>query len=79
LFQLLFGGKYPFLADDLETLTNHVTNQELYFPPSDSNPSNLREDMKMVVEKLLKKDPEQRMTSMELNTVFLGFRAHLGE
>jgi len=78
LYQLLYGGKYPFLADDLQTLTACVINDELTFPKETSPPAPLREKLKSVVEKLLKKNPDERMTSSALNQLFKGYMTELG-
>jgi len=78
LYQLLFGGKYPFLADDLQTLTACVINDELTFPKELTPTTPLRENLKSAAEKLLKKNPEERTTSSALNQIFKEFAMELG-
>jgi len=79
LYQLLYGGKYPFLADDLQTLTTCVVNDELAFPKDVHPPSALRQSLKTVVEKLLRKNPQERISSTNLNMIFKEFMEEIGE
>jgi len=65
LYQLLFKGKYPFVADDLETLALLVTTQDLTFP-KELEMTKLRDTLKSLTSKLLQKNPQERMTSSSL-------------
>jgi len=79
LYQLLYGGKYPFLADDLQTLTSYVINDDITFPKEPiSPPTPLRENLRSVVEKLMIKNPEERMSSSALNELFKGYLSEMG-
>jgi len=78
LYQLLFGGKYPFLADDLQTLTASVINDELTFPKELTPSTPIRDNLKSVVEKLLKKNPAERTNSTSLNQLFKDYSVELG-
>jgi len=77
LYQLLFGGKYPFLADDLQSLTMSVINDELSFPKEVSPPSVIRCNLKLVVGKCMKKNPDERISSTELSFLLKGFMTEL--
>jgi len=65
LYQLLYKGKYPFVAEDLETLAHVVTTQELTFP-KELETTNLRDELKSISAKLLQKNPQERMNSSSL-------------
>jgi len=78
LYQLLYGGKYPFLADDLQTLTSNVINDDLSFPKEPISPTPLRENLKSVAEKLMVKNPEERISSSALNELFKGYLSEMG-
>jgi len=65
LYQLLYKGKYPFVADDLETLALLVTTQDLSFP-KELEMTKLRDTLKSLTSKLLQKNPQERMTSSSL-------------
>jgi len=65
LYQLLFKGKYPFVAEDLETLAHVVVTQELTFP-KELETTNLRDELKSISAKLLQKNPQERMNSSSL-------------
>jgi len=65
LYQLLFKGKYPFVAEDLETLAHVVITQELSFP-KELETTKLRDSLKSLSAKLLQKNPPERMSASEL-------------
>jgi len=65
LYQLLYKGKYPFVADDLETLALIVNTQDLTFP-KELETTRLRDSLKSLTSKLLHKNPQERMTSSAL-------------
>jgi len=65
LYQLMYKGKYPFVAEDLETLAVVVNSQELTFP-KEYESTKLRDNLKSIATKLLKKNPQERLTSSEL-------------
>jgi len=65
LYQLLHKGKYPFVAEDLETLAHVVTTQELTFP-KELESTKIRDTLKSLSSKLLMKNPQVRMNSNTL-------------
>jgi len=66
LFQMVYG-KFPFPAKDLNTLIKIVNSDEIAFPVEVIVPK--YPEIKMIISRLLEKDPAKRMTAAELSVV----------